>query len=185
MNPIDALFEKFSTPRTRRIGAVSFAALAAVLIGAGFLPGTPDIVITIVGSIAGVAMAVSGILLASVLPFTSRHRYPVPTRRVASLGVFGAWIVVSALITQNEVIADHIGGAVMVTVVLGLLAFSSKTAEEIQLAAEQAALAAEEDIFDDFDDEGNIEEAEDDLPGEEILQPVDYLDEGESTEESR
>lgn len=152
MNPLDAFLEKFSTARSRVIGAASLVVAAAIFIGAGFIPGAPDVVITVLGSIAGVAVALAGILAASQIPLASRHRYPLRTRRVASLGVFGAWIVVSALITQNQVVADHIGGALMVAVVVGLLAFSSKTSDEVRYAAEQAALAAEEDIFDDFED---------------------------------
>lgn len=182
MNPIDILLTRFTTTRARIIAAASGITASIALIAAGFIPALAPVMITTFGAIAGVLLAASGILLAAGIPALSRRRYRLYTRRIASLSVFGGWIVLSSIISRNDVIAEHLGGALMVAVVIGLLAFSSKTEQEIAEDIAARENQATEDIFDSYESREEEESSESEVSEE----SVEFSEtDGSSIEQSR
>lgn len=163
MNPIDTLMTRFSTTRGRFIASAVFGIVGILFLALGFIPNLASLMITVFGSTAGVFFAAAGILVAANIPALARHQYRLYTRRITSLSVFAGWIVLSSLISRNDVVAEHLGGALMVAVVLGLLAFSSKTAEEIEESRKKDEEEQTEDIFDDYDEDDTSELSSDDI----------------------
>jgi len=170
MNILDELHQRFPTRTQAHKAALLALVLTAVLLAVGFVPAVPSLATTTTASLAAVLAVAAGVLIGRDNTYLARSRYARHARRWTALGAIAGWVVVSTITTREDILTDHLRGALMVFAVLGAVAFASSTpgeraADATQREAEQAQADEFEDIFDQYDgsDETIGEDTVDDL----------------------
>jgi hypothetical protein len=128
------------------------AGVVAALV-AGLVP-VPEAVQGALGGLGGVAFFVAGAWTWAVLlpgPVTEsldvRSRLPLPVRRTRTMWFAGVWIVAAYLISSALPWTGPVLGAISVALLGAAMVILTMTEEERALAEEEAARAAEEDLW--------------------------------------
>jgi hypothetical protein len=104
------------------------------------------------GSLAGITFAIAAITGATRIPFFFRHRWLLTHRRITALIAIIVWAITASVLADYPWFTDHIGGAFMVTVVVGAVAFSIRTSQESETLLLAQEEAANRDIFNTYED---------------------------------
>lgn len=147
LNPLTELMYHLGRSQHPRVLAGVSALTGGALLSSGFLLPSDALLTTIVGALAGLGIAIVALIAARWIPLLHRNRYALRSRRLTFLVSLVGWMVLARVIIDNDVVADHVGGAVMVAWMITGIAFASRTQEEKEQRAREERDQQEEDIW--------------------------------------
>lgn len=147
LNPLTELMYHLHRSQHPRVLAGVSALTSGALLAGGLLLPSDALLTTIVGALAGLGIAITVLIAARWISLLHRNRYALRTRRLTFLVSLVGWMVLARVIVDNEVVADHAGGAVMVAWMITGIAFASRTQEEKEQRAREERDQQEKDIW--------------------------------------